>query len=190
MNAEDLTKLWADHYGSELRGHNLRVLFPHRWFRIHSLPDSKRYAESIEERATILHRHNELLRALLAQEREVILITTSCTDAHNPAPKQDLNVEHAAAWYWATIPRDPYDPESSLWHLYVRSLAWRHGALNEMLHLVANWEIVNVMVVGITQRVLYLPYDGGADVIAKDTPEKDRLKAEFREWLSPLASGL
>jgi hypothetical protein len=36
----------------------------------------------------------------------------------------------------------------------------------------------------------YHPYDGGADVIARTTAERDALAAEFSDWLSRRADGL
>ncbi len=39
-------------------------------------------------------------------------------------------------------------------------------------------------------RWLYHPYDGGADVIAPSSVERDKLKSKFAAWLSDHPQGL
>jgi hypothetical protein len=52
---EQLDALWAQRWPrTPPVGHLLRDLHRDRWVRFHSLPDSKRYPDSLEEYATIL----------------------------------------------------------------------------------------------------------------------------------------
>lgn len=48
--------------------HILRVAYPERWFRIHSLPESKRYPEDDAEWTILLARQNCLVEDLLGKE--------------------------------------------------------------------------------------------------------------------------
>jgi hypothetical protein len=49
---------WQSHFGEIApRGHLLRRALSERWVRFHSLPDSKRYAESADEYAELQRRH-------------------------------------------------------------------------------------------------------------------------------------
>lgn len=63
--AAHLTDLWEGRWpmASPL-GYELRVAYAEQWVRFHSLPESKRYAESDDEYAEILRRHRTVLREL------------------------------------------------------------------------------------------------------------------------------
>ena len=50
--------------GALVVGWVLRGVVPERWVRFHSLPESKRYAESEDEEAEVLRRHLTLLDEL------------------------------------------------------------------------------------------------------------------------------
>jgi len=54
-------------------GYELKWLYSDRWFRIHSLPESKRYAETEEEYQIIFNRQNELITDLIGEGTEVIV---------------------------------------------------------------------------------------------------------------------
>jgi hypothetical protein len=150
----------------------------------------KRYPESPEEYAIVLYRHNAILSALLDPEPEAILITTGWSDSSHPMPVQDEKLMDPAAWHWRSIPGDPDDQESGLLHLFARAIVWQTGILDGVFRSVADFKSVEVLVLGVTQRVAYHPYDGGGDIIARDRRQRDELKKQFRNWLSPLPSGL
>ncbi len=44
--------------------HQMRMAFPERWVRFHSLPELKRYAENNAEYSILLERHNAVLGAI------------------------------------------------------------------------------------------------------------------------------
>ena len=190
LTINQLTEHWLARYSIEPRAHQLRSSCSDRWLRIHGLPDLKRYPDTPEEYTVILHRHNEVLSALLTTGTPAILITTGWSCAESPSPVQDEALQHSDARHWMTVPMDSDDPQSILWHLYAREVAWQRGVFDTALRRTANGECVNVMVLGITQRIAFHPYDGGADIIARDECQRDLLRAQFREWLSPLPSGL
>jgi hypothetical protein len=52
--------------------------YPERWFRIHSLPESKRYAETNEEWEILLSRQNEIIADLLGGNTPILLLTGEC----------------------------------------------------------------------------------------------------------------
>lgn len=55
-------------------GHELKRFYASRWVRFHSLPESKRYADTPAEYDSLLHRHNTVLSALF----ESFLPTPTC----------------------------------------------------------------------------------------------------------------
>jgi len=65
---------WKEKY-SELFPINqqLKSVYPDRWFRIHSLPESKRYAENADEYKIILNRQNQLLDDLIGEETQIAI---------------------------------------------------------------------------------------------------------------------
>jgi len=186
----ELTAHWQACYGVAPLAHHLRTACADRWVRIYGLPDGKRYPETEDEYAIVLARHNELLSSLIDEGQEAVLITTGWSWPEAQPPVQEPAVAHSEAWHWITIRADMDDPEAGFAHLYARSVPWHSGTLDSALRLVADDQIGNVMVLGIAEYVLYHPYDGGADVIARDQTQRDMLKDRFRDWVSPLASGL
>ena len=66
MTEIEFIDYWNKEYpGSYPINHELKWIYPDRWFRIHSLPDSKRYAESADEYKIILERQNQLINDLI-----------------------------------------------------------------------------------------------------------------------------
>ena len=57
-------------------GHHLRLAFPERWVRFHSLLESKRYPENESEYVHVLERHNAILGAVARPGSQVVLVTT------------------------------------------------------------------------------------------------------------------
>lgn len=55
-------------------GHVLRSAIAERWLRIHSLPHSKRYAETEPEYDELLRRHNELALEVLGPRNPALLV--------------------------------------------------------------------------------------------------------------------
>lgn len=54
MISSTFYKLWRNAFGETAPiGYQLKDIFPERWLRVHSLPESKRYADSKEEYAII-----------------------------------------------------------------------------------------------------------------------------------------
>jgi hypothetical protein len=75
MTKEVIQQLWKWHFPDvALVPHPYRHVYPDRWFRIHSLPDSQRYAETEEEWNILLNRQNEIITDLFGAEASVILI--------------------------------------------------------------------------------------------------------------------
>jgi hypothetical protein len=65
-----------------------KIFYTDRWLRIHSLPDSKRYAETAEEWQVLLQTQNSILDDVFSNNDKVILFTgvysnTTITFAEN-----------------------------------------------------------------------------------------------------------
>jgi hypothetical protein len=173
--------------------HWLRVRYPKRWVRFHTLPGSKRYAESEDEYAIIIDRHNTVLDEL-KPATSLIVITCDWTDQQDPPDRRSpqLTQLDPEGLHWTTVQPDrDDDPDFRVyWHLFASSRAWRPGVLDDLLRAVADDELGNVIIGPSDLRWLYHPYDGGADVILPSTADRDRLRDRHRDWLSSQPSGL
>lgn len=107
-------------------GHHLRVTFPERWVRFHSLPGSKRYPEDETEYAEVLARHNAILGELAHPGTQVVLVTTGYSDAPVPSRSYpEVVAFDPAASPWRTIAMHHAEAEfaePSYWHLFAS--AW------------------------------------------------------------------
>jgi hypothetical protein len=106
--------------------------------RFHSLPESKRYADTDAERAEILHRHHTILSELAGTEDDVELYVVSVGEgrwAHNidGPPNVGLPTE-----YWYSLHDDEEDPESGWMHLYLSHTTLRSAELERILLDVAD----------------------------------------------------
>ena len=169
--------------------HELRDRFRKRWVRFHSLPDSKRYAETDSEWATLLERHNSLVDHLATDECELVLLTTNWTAVRQPTTvPSGLRELNLTGDHWRSFAKD--GEESNWWHLFRTSIIWQPGTLDPVFRLVAENEISNVMLLDATANWLIHPYDGGLDLILGSRDERDRISREFSTWRSTRSDGL
>ncbi len=71
---ENIKSWWRSFYGAAMPiSHILREEIPDRWMRIHSLPESKRYADTSGEYSLLLSRHNEVATEVLGSQSQCVL---------------------------------------------------------------------------------------------------------------------
>jgi hypothetical protein len=175
-------------------GHHLRVAFPERWLRFHSLPGSKRYPEDCAEYAEVLARHNAILGELTRPGAQVVLVTTGYS--HSPVPSRpypEVIAFDPGASPWRTLAMHRLEErfeEPSYWHLFASTWEWRPCTFDPLVRLVADDAVANVLVVAPDCRWVLHPYDGGMDVIAESPEARRLLRASNSSWLSPRADGL
>jgi hypothetical protein len=175
-------------------GHRLRVAFPDRWVRFHSLPESKRYPEDEAEYAEVLARHSAIMDELARPSSQVVLVTTGYSESPEPSRSYPAVAafDPRAAW-WRTVAmhriEEGFD-EPSYWHLFATAQEWRPGVFDPLVRLVADDAVANVLVVAPDCRWVLHPYDGGMDVIAESPEARRLLRAKYAAWLSARADGL
>ncbi|MCJ1714963.1 hypothetical protein [Curtobacterium sp. VKM Ac-2922] len=169
-------------------GHLLRQRHEDRWFRVWSLPDGKRYADTADEHAEVLRRHRTVLEALLPPGGSATVIAA------------DFGAEDIeSGWTRSALPdRWPWRRSDDHWGLDedddVRRYLWVQDmpsvdALTELLVAAAD-DRAQFVATGPDATWVYCPYDGGADVIVADSSMRDRLAARFRSWAPSTAQGL
>ncbi|MEN3541322.1 hypothetical protein AAH991_39875, partial [Microbispora sp. ZYX-F-249] len=99
---ESLTAAWRTRWGGDPIAYELRDRHADRWVRFHSLPESKRYAETEDEYEIILDRHHRVL-AELGAEDGLYVIAGYFADARG---RDSPDPRHPDAVPWLTIEPD------------------------------------------------------------------------------------
>jgi hypothetical protein len=188
---ETLNTYWNQAYpDSWPLAHEFKQVYPERWVRFHSLPDSKRYAQRQQETSILLERHNSVLEDLnLSQPNPLWLLTSewSCGTSLILKRSQDSLLEldpSAVFWKSRRVLNNSEDDDAVYQHLFVSLWTWHKHLFDPLLKLVANDFLANVMIVSMSGKWLYHPYDGGADVILSSASERDILRDKYSSWLS------
>ena len=190
---EELTKRWEKNFSNLLPiAYELKNEFNDRWFRIHTLPESKRYPENEGEYHEIFRRHNLILSDLFGTNQQFVLITMGFgfNDKTIAADEKlkDLGFQNN---FWISIDvSDETDKVPYFWNLFYDELKWKESLLNNLFRLVINDEIREVMLFSTEQNFVYHPYDGGADIIFQNSVLRDKYKEKYKDWLSKHPKGL
>jgi hypothetical protein len=183
--------------GAPLVGHRLRELFAQRWIRFHSLPGSKRYADTDEQLSEIRRRHDTIAGALLGEGEPIVIVRTGYSESAARVPPQDGGGQWSSegfVWFESMsmheIDGEPSDAEGTHAHFWLAHATFRAGAFDVPWTLVANDVIDGVLLVNVERRCVFVPYDGGMDVIGADVFVCDSLRRDYAAWLSAHPSGL
>jgi hypothetical protein len=157
--------------------HLFKHRLPHRWARIHSLPGSKRYAETDEEWAFLLHRQNSVMDHLVEVGAPLTVVINAYQE-DNPL----LKSERATFMGKYSAGEGEYEIACHQYHA-----TWQNARHERLLKLIADDEMRAFF---IAPDCLVAPYDGGMDVILKDEATRDAFKRKYRDWLSEREDGL
>ena len=182
---------WHSEFGEVAPcGHLLRRHLTAQWVRFHSLPDSKRYAESLDEYAEIQHRHLLIASAIFSADETLYVFR-----ALNEEPKLRGKSRHQLAGRQfreavAAVPNESLglDDED---RMYVRALVskWKPDFFEAAIRLLADWKVVGISFVSPSTKNVFCPYDGGMDIFTFSiSPEE--LRARFAGWLPTTPDGL
>lgn len=199
MESEKIQSLWKQSFGD---CPPVTYLFKYqlfdRWFRIHSLPESKQYADNEAETAVLLARQNTLLLDVIENASECFLIAGNYEDS--PLEK---NLKHCPALggfkfqNFVRLSKQDFNPdelepdEKPLYlSLFFASYNLKAESLDEILLCVADEKISNFFVANFGTQRIFAPYDGGVDIVLKSSEERDELKLKYKDWLSNHPEGL
>jgi len=193
MNGEEFNKYWEAEYPEAYPiSHELKHVYEDRWFRIHSLPKSKRYAETDVEYKTILDRQNQLINDLIGEENTIIisfvLYTNDITNNNYKELTDFGKFKKVQTIDLHKIRPEEYD-EEEYFDVYIKNDFWKSGTKNEILRAIAVDEI-RVMFICPSTECIIAPYDGGVDIIVNSTEKRDELKNKYKDWLSERKDGM
>ena len=164
------------------------------WVRIHSLPQSKRYAETDDEYRTILSRHNKVTDDLFTQgERCVVIRSKYCT---NWPEEREINptTDNYFKLTDTVRPAQQYpgeysEEEDDRYLLQGAYIAWRPKNFDEIVQDIADDITRGYTFISVTTCNVYVPYDGGADLIVQ-SKQTQEFKTKHSKWLSVREDGL
>jgi hypothetical protein len=194
MTEDAFLEFWRSHYGDcPPAGFLLHETFPDLWFRIHSLPDSKRYADTAREMSSLLARHNTAATDVLGEGSPCIVV---CKTDYNPRvgrpARGQVQFARLQPQPLVVITANNPNDSGSGWSIPLAwaRVTWQPGALDDVLADVANALLGPFLIVSETTGRVYAPYDGGADLFLSSAAERDEFKGRYGAWLSSHPSGL
>ena len=173
-------------------GHVLRSAISGRWLRVHSLPNSKRYAETDAEYDELLRRHTELALEILGSDDRAILFL------HGWGTAADFSAAFSG-FGWAahlelngTAPTVYPNPDAEDPNLVVAGflIRWSLQAWGSLLRDIADDRLPSVVLLNPASGEAYAPYDGGADLFVANSERVATLAARWASWLSKRPDGL
>lgn len=201
MTADEFLSFWPTVASAEAPvSYLFKWKLRERWFRIHSLPESKRYAETPVEWQLLLQRHYSLLKDLLGTEERLLLITGHYTLADD---KQDTSLQEFVAredafsgLLFTALPvvdihalsPDVYWLDTHYWPL-LAEVTLDMPQIEPILRAVAD-DISSVFFIGPQSRIIVAPYDGGVDIILPNILMRDQYRQKYSDWLPTNEDGL
>ena len=187
---------WRErHPGCDPIGYRLRAAGSPNWVRFHSLPLSKRYAQTDEEWRILLHRQNILANAVLGDGVACWLAqacwrlrggTIDFADTHDSFR---ATREHSLAFAFSFL-EDDEDEDASPWDANAAIVTWNEGRFDALLRDIADERAAPTLWMSADTGSVFAPYDGGVDLFLADRSMVETLSARHSEWLSPHPSGL
>ena len=144
------------------------------WFRIHSLPESKRYPETSEEYKILLKRHNELASDVLGEEQRVFLFW------YGDKVSGAFLGEYVISYNSDDVETDIYSTE----------IKWKSQRYDSYIKCVAIEKCSSSIFYSQSSGDIYAPYDGGADVFIQSPTKRKFLKRKYKKWFSFHSSGM
>ena len=195
MTIEEFNFNWKTNYPKTIPlSYRFKKDYKDRWFRIHSLPESKRYANNDLEWKILLTRQNQIITDLIGENLQILLLTGdyiwgSSENIH--VTKEEILKSYSFTRLenidlYKISPQE-YDNDQVLRPAYAE-IIWKSYNHDNLLKEIANDEI-RAFFVSFDKNIIIAPYDGGVDFILKDTEIKDFYKLKYKEWLSETEDG-
>jgi hypothetical protein len=197
MTREEFKTLWTSRYPETIPiSYQFKHDYSDRWFRIHSLPESKRYADSDDEWKILLNRQNSIITDILGDNSKILIVTG---EYHHDGyielnSLEDINsIKQFSFTHLDNIDLhksspEEYDQGQTYKPQFCESV-WKKGNWDNVLRDIAQ-DNVRVFFMSVDNDIVVAPYDGGVDFILKDKETRDNYKNKYRDWLSDRDDGL
>lgn len=191
MTKEDFQKLWNLNYPDTVPiSHLFKHNYSEKCFRIHILPESKRYAENEEEWETLISRQNEIATDLFGLDTPILIVTGEYNWADNRSIYVTDEEEIFKPFSFVRldnielnkIDSEQYD-EPEIYRPAFAQTIWKPNYHDKLLREIAN-DNTRAFFISFDKNVILAPYDGGVDFVLKDSSTKENYKNKYRQWLS------
>ena len=198
MSAASFRQAWHRHYPNfEPVGYELLHAGARPWIRFHSLPESKRYADTETEWRELLARQNELASAVLGEDQKCWLVqsawelTPGVTDYafRNGNDPFRAITDHGLESAIITV-RDQGTEDERRWEACAGLTTWASGRFDQLLRQIANDQAAPTLWLSHDTGSVFAPYDGGVDLFLPDERMVTALAERYPGWLSAHPSGL
>jgi hypothetical protein len=189
MQSDAIVRDWERNFGTVAPvGHLCRSALQERWMRIHSLPNSKRYASSTDEYDILLARQNAVATALLGAGSECIFFC--CEFPGEPASRiLDLLPAPLSGFFWLPELAALADDYEDI-RIGAILVSWQPGPFDVLIRARADDEIGPVLFANMQNRTAFAPYDGGADLFLESPEMIPPLKHQWVSWLPTHSDGV
>lgn len=196
MTPKEFNKQWILNYPNTVPiSHLFKQDYADRWFRIHSLPDSKRYPDNEKEWKILLKRQNEIITDLFGFDSKVILVAGEYNwgerTAHITNEKEVFKDYHFSMLDNIDLFKlnsDDYD-EIDVYRPAFAETLWSPYQHDKLLREIAS-DNTRAFFVSFDLTIIAAPYDGGIDFVLKDSLTRDIYKRRYKQWLSIREDGL
>lgn len=169
-----------------------KCYFSNSWLRLHSFPNSKRYAENSIEMTQLLTCQNNIIDDCLKDSSSIFIVSGNFFIGDSEVPNYDqVSILHydftvgSRINLHATDPKyfdDGEDNDQYFIPMFIKTL-WNPNLHNDLLIKIANDE-TRAFFISFEKKVIIAPYDGGLDLIIEDPLLKDEIKKKYNELLS------
>lgn len=191
MLKEEFKTFWKTNFKETIPlNFTFRSTYPHRWLRIHSLPNSKRYPDNEAELTIILNRQNQVISDIFNKNEEIYIVRNEFFvenkeefDIH-----AELNFEEVDIVDLKDFFKNEYESDDKL-SVQVSKTNWNKNYFNKVLEDIAN-DVSMIFFVSVSNQTIFAPYDGGMDIIYRDEIQRNYFKKKYKDYLSERIDGL
>lgn len=165
----------------------LRTDHRERWLRLHSLPESKRYAENESERSEVRRRAWAAASEVLPSGEPVWLVTYPFGDEGN-----ELRLDEAPWMVFEQVGRYEHALFEDVGPLtmYAAHATWPHPDFERLIDAIAQ-DALRAVWISATTGEVFAPYDGGIDLVVETLQRMQSLRRVFPpDWFSRRPDGL
>jgi hypothetical protein len=165
----------------------------HLWFRIHTLPESKRYAENIEETQEILLRQKTIFSDIVGENEDCFLVCLGYNQNPTKIYKNQFPILAKLLTHESEpilLPEIEEDREKGeIFQLAFGKQRIKFDDLKEILIAVADWKIAHFFILNPNLKRIFDPYDGGVDMILETSAKRDEFKGKYKDRSSSHPKG-
>lgn len=192
----EFSDFWEAFYpNAEPTGWLMRAANVQHWVRFHSLPLSKRYAETEEEVSILLDRQNELASETLGGNQLCWLVQAcwisqdgyvEMTDKSEMFKEtREFGLTHAFSFC-----EDEGGDDATFWNVMTAPVRWIQDGFNDVLLRIANDQAAPTLWASVESGAVFAPYDGGVDIFLPSEAMVEELQSKHADWLSSHPEGL